>query len=139
MINNLGKQSHETQDIGIKFPYNPNLVQISRFNFKTARNEYDLRNTVFKRRNIRGRDGRVTLIKPKRTTTLNESPVKEQTPAVNKTPVKDAAFDDIFKVSIRPWATQRRQPSKIHSSRELLNSVKGIHNFDQNNQSLKQV
>lgn len=50
-----------------------------RFNVKTARNEYDFRNTVFKRRNIRGKEARAAIIKAKRLASMNESPNKDKT------------------------------------------------------------
>lgn len=51
-----------------------------RYNFNTVRTEYNMRNSVFKRRNIRNKErSRMALIKPKpkRLTSLNESPMKE--------------------------------------------------------------
>lgn len=139
LISNLGKQPQEVQDIGIKFPFNPSLVQMPRFNIKTARNEYDFRNTVFKRRNIRGKEGRAAIIKSKRLASLNESPNKEQTWGIARSQLKDGVIDDIFKINHGAWIPQRKHPSKVKSNNEILATIRGIHQVDHNNQMLMQV
>lgn len=79
-----------------------------RFNVKTARNEYDFRNTVFKRRNIRGKEARAAIIKAKRLASMNESPNKDKTWGTTKSALKDVVIEDMFRVNLGSWAVQRK-------------------------------